>query len=601
MRVRLSFTRVLIAAFTFSLVAPSLALADDGHRGKFPAAHEEFLGADSSAFLFPRLDDAPGDSSSSSDEEELSLSVGPNVRVNAPQSPFPAGLLGRSENTVASDKEGKRIVVGWNDAQGFCGPPFGAACTPQSPTGLSGYGFSTDSGATWTDGGAPPVLGGVFTRGDPWMDRGGKTFFYANLAVDATSGADLGISVHRGHFTGGTFTWDDVHVFNSPNGANDFYDKEAIAADHRKHGKGFAVVSVTNFQELCGIPQNGFGQIEVWRTTNGGNTWQGPAIAGPEAADSVAACGNLGTLQQSSVPAIGPKGEVYVVWQFGPTFTATGTSTGAQIRVARSLNGGVSFNTPVTVASINSFRQDTQVGYNRDRMNDHPRIAVATSGEHKGRVYVTFYSALAPVTAAAITPCPAPNIGSSCRAQRLTSSQIFLSHSDNRGQTWSTPVPIAPAPPATGVKRFWPVVTVGEDDEVNVVFQESQEKPIASGAVCNVSVGGGLRRRGTAHSLVDTFIAQSDDGGASFGPPVKVSSVTSDWCTTVSNVRPNFGDYIGSFGAHERILAAWGDGRNGVPDTFFAAITQGEEEDKDKDKDNDKDKDKDKDSDTDED
>jgi hypothetical protein len=49
-----------------------------------------------------------------------------------------------------------------------------------------------------------------------------------------------------------------------------------------------------------------------------------------------------------------------------------------------------------------------------------------------------------------------------------------------------------------------------------------------------------------------------------------VSSATSDWCTTVSDVTPNFGDYIGSASAAGRVLSTWADGRNGVPDTFYA-------------------------------
>jgi len=119
------------------------------------------------------------------------LVVGPNVRVNDPQQAFPNGLLGRSETTVAASGDGELVLVGFNDAQGFCGPPFGSACTPENPPGLSGFGFSLDGGLTFTDGGAPDpkLFNNVFTRGDPWMDRGGlddKTFFYGNLSVDAT-------------------------------------------------------------------------------------------------------------------------------------------------------------------------------------------------------------------------------------------------------------------------------------------------------------------------------------------------------------------------------------------------------------------------------
>ena len=80
-----------------------------------------------------------------------------------------------------------------------------------------------------------------------------------------------------------------------------------------------------------------------------------------------------------------------------------------------------------------------------------------------------------------------------------------------------------------------------------------------------------MRRVGSANSLVDTVVVQSLDGGNTFGAPVRVTTATSNWCTTVSNIRPNFGDYIGS-SIGDTIQATWADGRNGVPDTFFAPI-----------------------------
>src|SRR6266851_572181 len=131
--------------------------------------------------------------------------------------------------------------------------------------------------------------------------------------------------------------------------------------------------------------------------------------------------------EQISAPATGPNGEVFVAWQRGPTFTATGTSTNADIVVARSLDGGFTFGPPVKVATINSMRQDPPVGYNRGRLNDHPRTFVATSGPFRGRVLVTFYSAVSPVGAAPSVPCP-PGLPSTarCIGQNLVSSQVFI-------------------------------------------------------------------------------------------------------------------------------------------------------------------------------
>jgi hypothetical protein len=509
--------------------------------------------------------------------------VGPNVRVNAPQQGFPNGLFGRSETTVAASDDGQLLTAGFNDAQGFCGPPFGVACTPPPSPGLSGFAFSSDSGMTWTDTGPPPVIDHVFTRGDPWLDRGGfdnSTFYYANLAVDDRTGNSLGASVHRGHFSGGGFSFQDVHVLAPPNPA-DSYDKEAIAA--AKDGSGTAYVSLTNFVALpCPKFPNvagAFGQIEVWRTHDAGDTWQGPTVVSPDKTSANPAdpnCGNFGVLQQSSVPAIGPDGAVYVTWQFGPTFGANGTSTGAEIRVARSLDGGVTFGPPATVAVINSMRQDAPVGYNRNRINDHPRVSVATSGRNRGRVYVSFYSAVSPVGPAPVGTCPAGTPkGTVCVGQNVVSSQAFVAFSDDGGSTWNTPQAVAPTPPATGTKRIWPVVSVEPGGRVNVVYYESQDRHTSAdpnAIECNIGLGGVLRRVGTASSRVDTFWAQSDDGGATFSTPLKVTSATTNWCTTVSNIRPNFGDYIGSTSGGNRAMAAWADGRNGVPDAFYATV-----------------------------
>ncbi len=567
---RETYVRVLARAGTLlvlSSAAAPLAAGAQTDEPVFPEEHADFLGGGSHAALFGHDEDPlPAPSPSSPTGTGRPPRVGPNERVNDLQQPFPNGLLGRSETTVAATDDGQLVAAGFNDARGFLRPPFRTINPLPGVPGISGFGFSSDGGLSWIDGGAPPVIDHIVTRGDPWLDRGGldgTTFYYSNLAIDDRLPAaqfTLGVSVHRGHFSGGTLSWEDVHLLQAPNYPRDFYDKEAIAG--AKDGTGAAYVSLTNFIELCNRRAAGFGRIEVWRTHDGGTTWQGPVIASPDRTDAADPTCRTGVLQQNSVPAIGPGGEMYVVWQLGPTFGSAGLSTDAAIMIARSLDGGASFDAPVKVADINSMRRNPPVGYNRPTINDHPRIAVATSGRNKGRIYVVFYSAVSPVTAAATQ-------------QSVTSSQAFVSFSDDRGLTWSTPAPVAPAVPATGVKRFWPVVSVEPGGNVNVVYDESQETQVAPDPTvigCDVPIGPGLRRTGNVSSLVDTFWVESLDGGINFRPPVKVSTVTSNWCTTFSNIRPNFGDYIGSLSGGNRILSSWADGRSGAPDTFFAAI-----------------------------
>jgi hypothetical protein len=560
-----TLTVVLLLA---AAIVPAL-----GAEPVFPEEHKELLSGGAYASMFGLDASALKPGPSSPTGIGRPPRVGPNTQANAPQQSFPDGLLGRSETTIAASGDGQHLVAGWNDADGFCGPPFNVACTTPAVPGLSGYSYSSDGGLTWADGGAPPVFDGIVTRGDPWLDSGGanaNTFYYANLAVDETTGDSLGVSVHRGRFTGDGFAWYDVQAFDSPRNAtnpgSDFYDKEALVAS--EDGSKAVYVTLTNFQETCNIPQWGWGTIEVWRSHDGGETWQGPAIASPDQSfvtdPNDPTCGDEGILQQSSVPAIGPGGEVYVVWQFGPTFFAGGVSPDADIVVARSLDGGVTFDAPVKVADINSMRQNPPVAYNRSRINDHPRIDVATSGPNRGRVFVTFYSAVS-----AVGPAANPTV------QSLVSSQVFVSYSDDQGMTWSTPVPVAPAVPDTGIKRFWPVVSVEPGGNVDVIYYESMETqatPDPADIECNISIGGGLFRTGTASSLVDTYWAQSTDGGATFSAPVKVSTATTNWCMVASNIRPNMGDYIGSASGGDRVFPTWADGRNGVPDTFFANI-----------------------------
>ena len=474
---RVALVTGLIVATQVLTGAPA-GNADPGTEGGFPPGHAELLGAASFAALFGQVEDEStgAAASASSFNPRRPPTVSPNVRVNAPQVAPPAGRLGRSETTLAVMANGKNVVVGWNDADGFRRPPFGPG--PGTP-GLSGFGFSTDSGQTFTDGDTPltsevdpanPSCGRLVTRGDPWLDIGGRgndTVYYANLAVhesvsclNAFFGFPAGVTVHRGHFSGNSFSFDDVRLLQSPSFPFDFYDKEALEAD-KNGSRPHVYVSLTNFIGITtGNPATcrfagGFGQIEFWRSLDGGDTWLGPTVVQPDETNLSDPTCFTGRLHQGSQPAVGPRGEVYVAWEAGPNFVG-GVSVlplATEIKVARTDNFGASFTSPVKVADIKSIRSNPPAGYNRNRINDFPRIAVAQSGPFRGRVYVAFQSA--------------PSAGANA-------SNVFVSFSDDKGQTWSTPVRVG-NPVPTKTLRFWPVVSVQTGGNVDVVYYESVE------------------------------------------------------------------------------------------------------------------------------
>ncbi len=509
--------------------------------------------------------------------------VGPNTQVNDPQSPFPDGLLGRSETTIAADPSGRFLLVGWNDADGFCLPPFNLPCTPADPTpGINGFGFSSDGGQTWIDGGVPfPVVtpkGTKVTRGDPWVDTGGsdgQTYYYANLAVDTTttSPGGGGMVVHRGRFEHSKFAFNNGVFITSPNAPNDDLDKEALCAgkareggDYDENEDGFSddvTVSVTNFVEVAGNAFSGFGQIEAYVSTNRASSFPTRTIIQPDET-------NRPAVNQGSTCAYGPEGELYVVWERGflsPFFGQGDAGVWPQILMARSDDRGHSFGSPTLVSDISAAALFPPAGYNRFNHNDFPRIAIAQSGPFKGRVYVTYHDSR---IANGGTQAETGGNGN-------VDADVYVRFSDDKGTTWSAPIQVAGG--GDGKIQFWPVVSVRPNGEVVVTYNESVETD------------------GT--SLVDVFLARSTDGGQNYATPIRVTEVTTDWGATDTDIIPNFGDYIfhvstagpAAVEAHHgprphrkrdddggKDHVTWADGRNGVPDVFYTTVTSGEED-----------------------
>ena len=461
----------------------------------------------------------------------VTVTQGHDVRANMPGT----GELAENCNTqneVSIASFGERVVAGWND---------GGQCdfrTRETGVSLSGYGYSTDGGETWTDGGVIEPEPGGNVMGDPVLAADAEgTFYYATLADNASGRSIIGVarSTDEGE------TW-SVPVDASPGrpGGNTFQDKPWLAVDAtRSKHRGNVYVAWTELSE--GGPR----RMLFSRSVDGGLTFSEPV----ELPTDEGCQPFIGTQV-----AVGPRGEVYVVW----------IEDRLRMCFQKSLDGGVSFTT------AREFVRQDPIGHPQDsceprplptdpfdvlhsrkvlngdiRVQEWPSLAVDTSkSPYKGSIYVALPS----------------------RGPFPDEADVFLMSSRDGGETWSgvgTPEQdLAPIhqlnDDTTTNDQFHPTVAVGPDGTVVVTWYDRRlsDDPVRE------------------NWEIDLFAAMSTDGGQTFGPNFRVSDASFPPSQTNPNSNGMSGCYMGEYngmaaGEPGEFLVAWGDNRDvsaGLPD-----------------------------------
>jgi hypothetical protein len=498
-------------------------------------------------------------SSSSSRTSTTSSSSNPSFGSNVDAATLqedvtPSGVQvhGQSETSVAS--AGQYVVEAWNDGTGFYAP----CGSPMNKEELTGFGFSTDGGKTFTDlGGLPNTnCNTSLTEGDPSVEAytvGGSTYFYIGsifipfnvpenaLSVTACkvvgSGATATLSCSQPIVA--AISSDCVTQFGFT--FCSFLDKDFLSIDP---SSGRLYMSYTEFGVSSLANSSGIIELAVCDlsspaspTCHNGSNGSIIGAGAPATPYLVVAPGDVnGCENEGAYPAVDPAtGNVYVAYEhnwFSGLFNCGGETTQNVMNYVPfsclTLSSTSPCSGPAATQAVNitSLEAASIPGYNRFPMNDFPRVAVSNPA---GTVSMVWND-----------------------ARQHGTGDIFL-QSFNLGSltaVQSQPVRIN-SRNNTGGWLFLPAVRQSDSKgTLNISFYSRSS---ANTALTDVSAATKVNPRTTI-------------------PPTKnnttVTTGSSDWLSVSSIIVPNFGDYTDNYFVGTTLFVAWSDGRLGFPNPF---------------------------------
>jgi hypothetical protein len=215
---------------------------------------------------------------------------------------------------------------------------------------------------------------------------------------------------------------------------------------------------------------------------------------------------------QWSVPCVGADGSVHVAWlQYSPS----------ALMIDRSTDGGITFGGDVQI---------TPVTFTSGEINGEVLVFAfpaldsdISGGPHHGNLYVAF-----------MEESPHGDM------------DIYFTKSTDGGDDWSTPVRLNDDSLGNGADQFHPWLCVDEQGTITVVFYD--------------------RRNGPGNLLMDLYLTQSHDGGETFTPNERVTSVSSD--PTAGSRAGIIGEYVGVTACSGYVHPVWTDTREGNQDVY---------------------------------
>jgi hypothetical protein len=230
---------------------------------------------------------------------------------------------------------------------------------------------------------------------------------------------------------------------------------------------------------------------------------------------SASAISSENTLQGSQ-PLYLPNGDCVVVyWNFGTT-----SQPGERLEAVISTNGGQSFGSPNLITSARE--------YNEPSIRTGSFLPSAAADRTTQNIYVVYQTLLG------------------------GNPRIAFTKSTDGGTNWSAPFAISDNPAGLGV--FNPAINVSSDGKtVTAAFYDHRDNP-------------------GSNVLVDLYLAQSFDSGATWQPNIRLTSVSTDASLApLTTEGYMLGDYLGVAQTTRPTVPAvpiWVDTRTGNPDPF---------------------------------
>ncbi len=221
-------------------------------------------------------------------------------------------------------------------------------------------------------------------------------------------------------------------------------------------------------------------------------------------------------------PVVGHDGTVYNFMMYNWGAGATGT-----VQLTKSTNGGVTWSTPTSVAT--AYQPDSPI-----------------RGSDQFRFFAIISAAVDPNTGALYAAW------TDNRNFNTDGTDVLYVKSTDGGATWSTPARLSHDP--TGVVRdhITPMITVGADSRLHAFWLD--------------------RRLDPNNVLFDSWYTSSTDGGATWDPDTRVSTVSQNLNVGLPPGSGGAaGDYWGLDTTQNAVYVAWNDARDGVQQDIYAA------------------------------